>query len=547
MSRSITTNSLDTLEDRIQKPGYLLFLTLVLLLLIVGLVDIIDFVHEDDPILFGRYDVKYFVMMVVYTILTLAWISLLRKPNDDRLLTGILDAVQSRPTLAVSVLVLLALVFFTTLVVAEILEGLVSTLPAFQVTVLTLTLLSFGMVLFYKFGDTSRPQRWRKIVVVVLVVLLLIELLLQLLTVLGAFPVDLSAPDSIEDYAAYNRIYQSEEGFGHGLTNSFGWYAPDFELLPGSHRIVILGDSFVQGYQVGKEQGFGARLEEHLAADDSIEQTHEVLPLGHPDRGPGLYLSEWLLSVMLEAFEPDEAIVFFDMGNDFQTVDRAGTGYPYFVVDEAGRAALDRTRYWYDLHKAEHHVFRGYVGFQPGLILGSNYLTYRLIYDNAARVLGSTNNAEGAEPASTEYEIALENGFVFNPQTNDKALDIAAWHIKVAQEQLAPAGVVVKLVTNPVFSDAFFRQETWNTQFGNSDLLLPESQLREAAAENSIAFLGLGSYMEAQGLSPADVQTLYFDQGRGHYTPAGHEFVAEAIYQCFYAQTLTPEYGCDLR
>jgi hypothetical protein len=51
--------------------------------------------------------------------------------------------------------------------------------------------------------------------------------------------------------------------------------------------------------------------------------------------------------------------------------------------------------------------------------------------------------------------------------------------------------------------------------------------------------------MEAQGMSPAAVQDLYFAEGQGHLTPAGHEFVAEAIYECFYAQTLTAADGCD--
>ena len=543
----MTTNSFDNLEDRIQKPGYLLFLILVMLLLIVGLVDIIDFVHEDNAIIFERYDVKYFVMLIVYTMATLAWASLLRKPNDDRLLTGVLDAIQKRPALASGVLVLLAMVFVATLIASDILEGLVSTLPAFQVTVLVLTLLAFGMVLFYKFGDESRPQRWRKIVLIVLGILLLIELLLQALTLMGSLPVDLSTPESIEDYAAYSRIYQSEEGFGHGLTNNYGRYAPDFELLPDSYRIAILGDSFVEGLQVSKNQVFGALVEEHLTVDSTREQVQEVLPLGHPDRGPGMYLSEWLMSVMIAAIELDEVIIFFDMGNDFQTVDRAGTGYPYFVLDEEGGVELDRSNIWYDLHVAEHHVFRGFVGFQPALILRSNYLTFRLIYDNASAWLASKDNAAREDFRSADYEIDLENGFVFDPQTNDNAIIIATAQIKAAQEQLTPADVAVKLITNPVFTDDFYGQETWNTRFGSSDLLLPETELRQAAAEHGISFLGLGAYMEAQGMSPADVQTLYFNEGHGHYTQLGHEFVAEAIYNCFYAQTLTQDDGCDLR
>ena len=99
----------------------------------------------------------------------------------------------------------------------------------------------------------------------------------------------------------------------------------------------------------------------------------------------------------------------------------------------------------------------------------------------------------------------------------------------------------------PAISDAFYAQASWNTQFGDSDLLLPEQELREYAATNGMPFLGLGTYMAAQGMSPAEVQALYFENGRGHLTAEGHAFVAEAVYQCFFAQTLPPESGCDLR
>jgi hypothetical protein len=544
----MTTNTLDSLEDRIQKPGYLLLLVLVLLLLIIGLVDLIDFVHEENPIIFGRYDVRYFILLVLYTLVTLAWASLLLRPNDDYLLTGALDYIQMRPLLAIAVMFFLGLVIIALLTVAEILEGLVSTLPALQVTTLAITLLAAGIILFYKFGDESRPQWWRWIILVALGILLVIELLLHGLAYFRVLPFDLSTTQSLDDYSSYSRIYHTEEGFGSGLTNNYGRYAPDFELLPDSYRIAVLGDSFVEGIQVSKEQIFAVHLEERLVANGEQEQISEVLSLGHPNRGPGMYLSDWLLSVMIAAFDPNEAIIFFDMGSDFQTVDRAGTGYPYFVYVDPGKAEMDKSRgEWFDLHVAEHHVFRGYMGFQPGLTLKSNYLTFRLIWESISRYLAAGNTVDNAEVGPTAYDIDLPNGFMFNAETNENALKIASAQIDMAHEKLKDADIETRLVTNPVFTDAFYEQKTWNTTSGNSDLLLPELQLRESAAQNGIPFLGLGTYMQALGLSPADVQTYYFDEGRGHYTPEGHQFVAEAIYQCFYAQTLTAEEGCDLR
>jgi hypothetical protein len=542
----MTTNSLDSLEDRIQKPGYLLLLVAVLLLLIVGLVDLIDYVHETNPVIFGRYDFRYLVVMVGYALFTLAWASLLLKPNDDHLLIGALDYIQMRPWLAIGVLALMGLAIVAMLVAADLLEGLVSTLPALQVTVLAIALLFSAIILFYKFGDESRPQRWRKIVLAGLGIILAIELLLQVLASFGALPGNLSTTQSIDDYAAYSRVYHTEEGLGSGLANNYGRYVPDFKLSPDSYRIAILGDSFIEAIQIQKEQNLGVLIENRLNTEGAREQISEVLSLGHPDLGPGIYLSSWLLSVMMSQLEPDEAIVFFDLGNDFQTVDRAGTGYPYFVYKGEGKAEMDETYLWVDVHKAEHHVFRGYKGFQPALFLISSFLMPRLIWENATEFLGGNNESGTEDVGPSDYEIDLPSGFVFSETTNENAIQIASAQINMANEELANAGVEVKLVTNPVFTEGFYEQDAWNTVFGDSDLLLPERRLREAAARYGMPFLGLGTYMAASEMTPAAVQELYYDNGLGHFTPEGHEFAAEAVYKCFFAQVLTPEQGCDL-
>ena len=101
----------------------------------------------------------------------------------------------------------------------------------------------------------------------------------------------------------------------------------------------------------------------------------------------------------------------------------------------------------------------------------------------------------GEENAETNFEVNLPNGFVFDPRTNKEAVRIASSQINMANEQLERVGVGVKLVTIPVFTDEFYEQAEWNTQFGNSDLLLPEQEMRESAAAYGIPYLGLGTYM----------------------------------------------------
>lgn len=83
-------------------------------------------------------------------------------------------------------------------------------------------------------------------------------------------------------------------------------------------------------------------------------------------------------------------------------------------------------------------------------------------------------------------------------------------------------------------------------QFGEADLFLPERELRAHAAEIEIPFLAMGEYMRASGLSTADIQALFMDEGRGYFTAEGHAFFAQAAYECFYEKSLDSSFGCDL-
>ena len=65
----------------------------------------------------------------------------------------------------------------------------------------------------------------------------------------------------------YGRVYYNEEGLGNGIANRYGWYYPEFRLASGSHRVVLVGDSFIQAY----------RLIRHHA----LQGIHQEMHIGH--------------------------------------------------------------------------------------------------------------------------------------------------------------------------------------------------------------------------------------------------------------------------
>jgi hypothetical protein len=523
----MTVEKLDSLEDRIQKPGYLLLLVVVLILLIIGLVNLID-QPSNVPVIFGRFSVKYFALIVVYSLITIGWASLLLRPNDDRWLTKLLDFIQSRTILALAALAAITWMLVLMIVPHSFVHDRVLTYPALQVTILSILLIAAGLIIFYKWGDESRPQTWRKVVVALIGLIIILELLIQLLAYFGLAP---GVTNSSDAFAPYDRVYQTEEGFGNAMANSYGQYTKEFQLLPDSERIAIIGAGNVQGLQIDKEEDLGVLLQTHFA--ESGANSPEVLTLGYPEFGPGIYLSRWLNRVVMDVFAPQEVIVFFDVGRDFQTVPGPGYGYPYWGFNEEGEIELiekDVYSWYYDLHLNEHMAFMGIEGPQIVRFIGSHYLTPQVLKTFVA----------GESPDFTN------NDFVFDDQANDEVVAIASAFITNGQEQFAERGATMKLVTIPEFTEDFYNQNDWNTAFGSSDLMLPEEELREMAQDNEIPFLGLGAYMASQEMSPTEVQALYFQDGRGHLTEAGHELAAEAAYQCFFAQTLTADEGCYL-
>ena len=281
-------------------------------------------------------------------------------------------------------------------------------LPALQATIMIMLLIAGGLILFYNWdNDESGPQWWRKIAAALLGLLITVEIAMQLLTFFGLMPSLTSTRDA---FAPYSRVYQSEEGLGSGTTNQYGRYTPTFKLLPGSHRIALIGDTFIQGLQVRKDENLGVQLQQMLADSSADDQVSEVLTLGYPDYGPGMYLSAWMLAVVEREFEPDEAIVFFDIGSDFQQVDGPGQAQPYFVYTGQGTAQLKLDDFFNDLHIPEHVVFRGHEGFQLVRTLGSQYLTPRFLslllakYGLAAPKADGRNTNDAIEMGS-DYPI----------------------------------------------------------------------------------------------------------------------------------------------
>lgn len=138
--------------------------------------------------------------------------------------------------------------------------------------------------------------------------------------------------------------WQSEEGRAWVEINDQGMRDRERARTkpPGTVRIAVLGDSFMEAIQVDLEQSFCARLEAELAARGRPRV--EVLNFGCSGHGTGQALLA--LRKKVWEFEPDLVLLSFLTANDLSDNVRElkGTDYaPYFLLDEGGQLQLDQS------------------------------------------------------------------------------------------------------------------------------------------------------------------------------------------------------------
>jgi hypothetical protein len=281
-----------------------------------------------------------------------------------------------------------------------------------------------------------------------------------------------------------------------------------------------------------------------------------------PGFGPGLYLSLTRLEHAIQVFEPNEIIVFFNLGSDFQATTQP-SGYDLYYLLEDGHARIHDDSYKYE-HDLKHLIVDGYDPLgNAATLVSSHWLTPKIVRQ------WLTGQAQAARPDGNEYDIpgfkgvvaktrrldqthniidAVDlvpvpgkNNFMFETggsQRAEEALAVAKSWLHLANDFAEIKGVDLKIVTIPAFPPAFytkFQGREWQPQLGPYDLFKPERALHEFAESKGIPFLSMGQWLAEQGVPVEEIQSLYFEDGLGHLTANGHAYFAETTFSCFYA------------
>lgn len=384
----------------------------------------------------------------------------------------------------------------------------------------------------------------KKISIMIIVNILLVELFFQLIGWLNLFP---SGIDVAVFSVPYGRIIKNGEGPKNSdIMNRYGWHYPYHEWASGSINIGLIGDSFIDGLQVKSTSNIGVRLEEFLKAKD----TRRVFSFGIGGSGPAQYFE--LLKHAIKFYGIKEAFIFIFLGNDIQNSaairpngEKENPSYRIqYLLSSNGLLVLHP-----DSKKAIELFNRRLDDNRKSMLINfpatvsSHLITPSVVRLLLAAFSETRKNTVTQDSIRSQFSQDLA-GFGLSPINYKPESDTEAFQaIKITKEILIQCkkhcdsnGVVLRLVTIPWFSSDFYEQQdktNWKTSFKEYDLLQFEKNIVNWTNENDISLLPMGLYMQNKKLTVNDIEKLYF-AGKGHWTIAGHQFFAQALYESYY-------------
>jgi hypothetical protein len=376
--------------------------------------------------------------------------------------------------------------------------------------------------------------------------LLVCEVLLRVLGI--SYPVYVWM-DPVRGISHIPGMKSSKQFEGHSWIeiNRDGWRGPDAALkaFPGTFRIALLGDSYIEAFEVPYEKTVGEVLEARLSALRGTPV--EVLNFGHGGYGT----SQQLLTLQHEVwkYSPDLVLLAVTTGNDISDNSRP----------------LKRIDY------VPYYVFRG-----TDLVLDSSFLQSRgyrrravwtkqflgvIRHSRLAQLFNRVRHAgrkgerqreiAGAVPGD---EVGMRDEVQLPPTTPDwqEAWRVTEGILRLMRDECRKKDTPFAMVTltrgiqvTPVRG----RKEEFLRQLGAKDLYYPERRLAEFGKREGIPVLNLAPAMAKQ----AEERQVYFHAhhdslGIGHWSEAGHlaagELIAPWLAEEFTARpTTSPDSG----
>jgi lysophospholipase L1-like esterase len=364
--------------------------------------------------------------------------------------------------------------------------------------------------------------------------LLACELLLRLLGV--SFPVYVWT-DRVRGLAHIPGVKSGHKFQGRSWIeiNSDGLRGPEAALAhpPGTYRVALLGDSFIEGFEVPFDSTVGEFIRRRLSALRGTPV--EVLNFGVG--GYGTTQEALTLRHQVWKYSPDLVVLAFTTGNDvtdnYRPLDSGGYR-PYYVF-RGGDLVLDTTF----LRSGAYQSRAVWTRRLLGLVQESRLvqLVNRVRHLSRKRERQQNNATPRAPDAGgvPGSEVGLSNQVELPPTTPEwqEAWRVTEGVLAMMHDEcrrMHTPFAIVTLTRGIQVTPVPEQKEKFLRQIGANDLYYPERRLAEFGQHQGIPVLNLAPLMAEE----AEQRHVYFHAagptlGIGHWNGAGHQAAGERI------------------
>jgi hypothetical protein len=362
----------------------------------------------------------------------------------------------------------------------------------------------------------------------VLVGILVCEILLRLL---GISYLVFNRTDPIRGVAHIPNIKATRRGVDEPRVlieiNSDGWRGPETALKhPGIFRIALLGDSFIEAFEVSFQNTVGEVIERRLSAARGTPV--EVLNFGHGGYGT----TQELLTLQHEVwkYSPDLILLAVTTGNDiadnYRPLRRADN-VPYHVF-RRGELVLDNS-----FLEAKGYRSRAlWTGKLMGVI---KYSRLAQVVNRVRKVRRIRKLWKEDAAAAPGDEVGLRDEVHLPPTTPDweEAWRVTEGVLGLINDECRQKHTPLRIVTltrGTQVTPIREKKQRFLRQLGAKDLYYPDRRISEFGKRAGIPVLNLAPTMAAE----AEERHIFFHAeqdslGIGHWNIAGHRVAGELI------------------
>ncbi len=304
---------------------------------------------------------------------------------------------------------------------------------------------------------------------------------------------------------------------------------------PDTLRIAVLGDSYVEAFQVPVEKTFWSVMERRLQdCHRPAKQKIEVLSFGISGFSTARELI--LLRKRLWQYSPDMIVLLVTTGNDIRDNSRTLNEYrnqplPYFVLQD-GKLTLDNSLLTARTQTFTFRLRQSFLGTAFSWLQNHSRIL-GLIY--TAREAYQSRDRSAEKYSANQHEPGMDHevyGGAANPQWENAWQTTEALFEQMRNEVNAKGArflVVTGTVGVQVNPNPENRQRFMN-RLGVQTLFYPEQRIKALGDAKGFAVLNLApSFVEYADRNKVFLHGFGESSGRGHWNEIGHQLAGESI------------------